>query len=111
MQENLKTIRACTDKVVNENQPEIILKFVTWNLRYFTGVNDCFASPGNHSMLLQATATRNSQLPTSPQGYGKCPITTVASRSAELAVVEVRPLAAKASAARGAWRSLVSISR
>jgi hypothetical protein len=36
---------------------------------------------------------------------------TVAFRSAEVAVRQARPLAAKAAAAAGAWRSLVSISR
>ena len=38
-------------------------------------------------------------------------MTTVASRSAELATRVVRPLATKAAWADGAWRSLVSISR
>jgi hypothetical protein len=36
---------------------------------------------------------------------------TVAFRSAEVAVRGERPLAAKAAAASGTWRSLVSISR
>ena len=39
------------------------------------------------------------------------PMTTVALRSAEVTTRGLRPLSAKAAAARGAWRSLVSISR
>ena len=38
-------------------------------------------------------------------------MTTVASRSAEVATRTASPLAAKAAVADGAWRSLVSISR
>jgi hypothetical protein len=38
-------------------------------------------------------------------------MTTVASRSADLATRAVRPAAAKAASAREAWRSLVSLSR
>jgi hypothetical protein len=46
-----------------------------------------------------------------PSAGVNVPITMVAFRSADVATRAARPLAVKAAAASGAWRSLVSISR